>query len=92
MTQWSIGQDDARERLLRAVEQEWRGMTYAEGPSPTPLQVAAVLHALADYTALQQAVEYRPGRQGGEHDVPLSVGRWLHDLGDYVHHRTAKPS
>jgi hypothetical protein len=77
---WQIGGIDAADRLMRQVRNETR---VGSDPAPTPLQVAYVLHALADHTAIMQALEYRPPL-----DSPwpkaTSVGRWLHDLGDYV--------
>lgn len=73
---WFIGQDEAVHRILASVERERR--IHGE-PEPTPGQVAMVLHALADYTALQQAL-----RWGSAEDPAQSVGRWLHDLADEI--------
>lgn len=46
-------------------------------------QVAVVLHALADHTAIMEALRHRP-----DPDSPwpqaTSVGRWLHDVGDQL--------
>ena len=50
---------------------------------PTKAQVAMVLHALADHTALKQAINWIP--IDGVDPVD-SLGRWMHDLGDYLEH------
>ncbi len=64
--------------------EQWR---FPEAAEPTPEQVAMVLHALADHTALEQARAYDRIKDGVEDKfwpTSLSVGRWLHDLGDYL--------
>lgn len=77
---WTIGMDEASARVMAQVRSNARPGT----PVPTPDQVAAVLHALADHTALVQAVSWRPEPDEG---AALSVGRWLHDLGDLLEGR-----
>lgn len=68
-----VGQP-AIDRLMRQVAQASRTIP---GETPTLRQVAMVLHALADHTALQAALRYR------DDDGPAtSVGRWLHAVGD----------
>jgi len=47
----------------------------------TPVQVAVVCHALADHTALLEALRYAPG---GPWPEARSVGRWLHAVGDQL--------
>lgn len=44
----------------------------------TPAQVAAVLHGLADHTALMAALAYSPPEDGYWPEA-TSLGRWLHD-------------
>lgn len=81
LREWMIGQDEAVSRVMGAVGAETVLQRSGE-TAPSQVQVAAVMHALADHTALLQAVQYRPSDMG----VALNVGRWLHALGDYLEH------
>ncbi len=67
----------AIDRLMGQVAQEARTIP---GPAPTLRQVAMVLHALADHTALLAALEH--DRSGTHWPDATSVGRWLHAVGD----------
>lgn len=49
--------------------------------TPTFGQVAMVLHALADHTAIMSALKYRPDPTSPWPEAN-SIGRWLHDVGD----------
>lgn len=76
--EWRVGDLPIDERLMGQVKR------YLRVPGvPSLPQVAAVVHALADHTALQQAVAWRSAEGG---DSATSVGRWLHDLGDHLEH------
>jgi hypothetical protein len=86
--EWHIGGVDAADRLMGQIQhQRWR---TPDTPPPNEAQVAMVLHALADHTALEAARVYDRTRDGKEDDLwptSLSIGRWLHDLGDYIEHK-----
>ena len=75
-TPWLIGGIEAQERLMGQINRR-----SAHSNEPTVEQVQIVLHALADHTALQEAVNHRPD---GANGAAGSVGRWLHDLADYL--------
>lgn len=67
-------------RLMRSLDYR---LVRGKFPPLTPGQVAVVLHALADHTALEAAREWRY-----EPDAPWprsrSIGRWLHDTADQL--------
>jgi hypothetical protein len=50
---------------------------------PSERQVAMVLHALADYTALMEAWRV----EEGDPDPALAAGRWLHAVADDLERR-----
>lgn len=68
----------AAERLLGQIHQETRRI---EGGAPTPAQVAMVLHALADHTAIMEMLKHRPDPTSPWKEA-TSIGRWFHDVGD----------
>jgi hypothetical protein len=68
----------AAERLMDQVRQYNRRI---DGPPPTRMQVAMVLHALADHTAIMSALQHRPDPTSPWPEA-TSIGRWLHDVGD----------
>ncbi len=78
---WYIGGMLADDRLMGSVQRYTKA-----GPPPSREQVAAVLHALADYTALISAVNYDPDPSDAW-PAAVSVGRWLHRYGDYMEGR-----
>ncbi|HEU5376391.1 MAG TPA: hypothetical protein VFV38_13180 [Ktedonobacteraceae bacterium] len=51
------------------------------GPHHCPRQVALVLHALANHTAIISAFKHRRDATSPWPEA-LSVGRWLHDVGN----------
>lgn len=70
--------EPAADRLMRQLD-------YRLHPDAAPLnrdQVAVVLHALADHTALMAALEHR--REDTPWPEATSVGRWLHDVGNQL--------
>lgn len=81
---WTIDGQDPADWLMDAVgRQAWR--TGEEPPSPA--QVAMVLHGLAQHAPLEQAREWdrlRHGREDHLWPTTLSIGRWLHALGDRI--------
>jgi hypothetical protein len=72
-----IGGMDAAERLRTQVAAQAR--RFPGVPLPTDQQLAVVLHALADHTALVAALNF--DRSGAWPDA-TSVGRFLHAWGD----------
>ena len=66
-------------------------------PRLTPVQVAVVLHALADHTALEEARVYdrretryapdQPSRDDPYWPTTTSIGRWLHSTADALENR-----
>ena len=74
-----IGDQDAHDRLRRAVDNEAR--MFPGVPAPTDVQVAMVLHALADHTLLMVALQHRHDEDSYWPEA-LSVGRFAHDLAD----------
>lgn len=68
----------AHERLMQQIQHERR--RFVETDPPSASQVAMVLHALADHTAIMTALQYR--REDGPWPEATSIGRWLHDVGD----------
>lgn len=72
-----VAGEPAADRLMRSLD-------YRLSPGVEPLtreQVAVVLHALADHTALVAALAHRRDESSPWPDV-LSIGRWLHDVAD----------
>ena len=79
MTGPQVAGQPAADRLMDALD-------YRLHPAARQLtrdEVAIVLHALADHTAIQAALRWRP-----DPDSPwphaTSVGRWLHDVADQL--------
>lgn len=72
-------EETAADRLMKAVDiQHSTGLYDCE--KPTPMQVAVVLHALADHTAIMSALKYRPDPTSPWPEA-TSIGRWYHDVG-----------
>lgn len=82
------------QRLLSTQDVQ-RGSLRGDGP-PTPLQVAAVLHGMADHTAILHMLNVVAGQQamarpGDDHEpAATSVGRYLHALGDSIEQRVSR--
>lgn len=71
---WSIGNQRAADWVMSQIAAQ------ASSSHPYAEQAAVVLHALADYTALQQAVRYK--LEGEDQDA--SLGLWLSDLAEVL--------
>lgn len=79
--------ENASDRIMRSLDNRRTGAA-----KPTRVQVAMVLHALADHTAIMQMTRYdRMGKaQQGEDPkketsywpTETSIGRWFHAVGD----------
>lgn len=82
MTRWGpqVAGEPAADRLMRSLD-------YRLSPPGTPRltreQVAVVMHALADHTAIMAALAYSRG-EDSPWPESLSVGRWLHAVGDQL--------
>lgn len=68
----------ASDRLMQQVKYQQQRINE---PLPTRRQVAMVLHALADHTAIMWALQYRRDETSPWPEA-ISIGRWLHDVGD----------
>ncbi len=83
----------AGERLMSALDYR---LAPPGTPRLTPAQVAVVLHALADHSALEAARVYsrdHPAGSGQEDaywPTSTSIGRWMHDVAGQLEeqHRT----
>lgn len=80
-----IAGQPAHERLMESVSRQAKfylnqPMHKGETP-PSAIQVAIVLHALADHTAIMQMLAYRPDSTSPWPQA-TSAGRWLHDVGN----------
>ena len=67
-----------------ALERLMRSLDYRLSPDVPPLsrqQVAVVLHALADHTAIMAALQWRRDERE-PWPAALSLGRRLHDTAD----------
>lgn len=73
-----VSDELAAMRLMRQVSYEQRRI---DEPVPTPRQVAMVLHALADHTAIMSALKHRPDPTSSWPEAN-SIGRWFHDVGN----------
>lgn len=72
-----VGDELARRRLMDNVR---RQALHIPAPAPSPQQVAIVLHALADHTAIMSAFGHNPDPTSPWPEA-TSIGRWLHDVG-----------
>lgn len=79
-----IGGEDPAARLRRAV-----ASAAGDEDPPDDAQIAMVLHALADQTALMQALRFDVDAEalGSLSAEASSVGRWLHAYGDLMRER-----
>ena len=78
----TVADEPAADRLMRSLD--YRLSSVIE--PLTPEQVAVVLHALADHTALQAALAYRRDIASPWPEA-TSLGRWLHEVGDQLEER-----
>lgn len=81
--------DSGRKRPLVAGEPAslrlMKNLDYRLSPNVQPLdesQVALVLRALADHTALHAALAWDPSGPGYPYANESSVGRWFHAVAD----------
>ena len=68
----------AAERLMQQISYQQRRI---DEPLPSRRQVAMVLHALADHTAIMSALQHRRDETTPWPEA-ISIGRWLHDVAD----------
>jgi hypothetical protein len=79
-----VAGESAAHRLMRSLDYR---LSPPGTPHLIPAQVAVVLHALADHTALEAARVYsRADLHDRDKESPwptsTSIGRWLHDTAD----------
>jgi hypothetical protein len=81
MTRAIVAGEPAAERLTKYIAIQ-KGYNRVEGVDlPTDNQVALVLHALADHTAIMEMLKHRPDPSSPWQEA-TSVGRWFHDVAD----------
>lgn len=73
-----VSDQEAADRLMRQIGYEKRRI---KEPVPTRGQVAMVMHALADHTAIMAALNHRPDPTSPWPEA-TSIGRWFHDVGN----------
>lgn len=78
MREVKVANQLAADRLMQQISHTKRRI---DEPMPSRNQVAMVLHALADHTAIMSALEHRPDPTSPWPEA-TSIGRWLHDVGD----------
>jgi len=66
----------ADERIMQSLDNR-----ITNEPKPTRKQVAMVLHALADHTAILAMLKHRPDPTSPWPEA-TSIGRWFHDVGN----------
>ena len=74
------GSESAADRIMRSLDNRLNGE-----PKPTRKQVAMVLHAMADHTAIMSALEHRPDLTSPWPQAN-NMGRWYHDVADDLEH------
>lgn len=67
-------------RIMQSIHNQKAGR-FSHVDVPSEEQVAMVFHALADHTAIMEALKHRPDPTSPWPEA-TSVGRWLHDVGD----------
>lgn len=84
----SGGEESAANRIMKQLDNRLTGE-----PKPTRKQVAMVLHALADHTAIMHMVDFdrrdrfHPGQEEKLWPTETSIGRWFHAVGDDLEER-----
>lgn len=74
-----VGKETAADRLMQNLDYR----LYPNTERLTRAQVAVVMHALADHTAIQAAMTYDPPRDDTyPWPVATSIGRWFHAVAD----------
>jgi hypothetical protein len=81
-----VAGEHAGDRLMKQVRYYSRNAIPDGVEAPTEKQVAVVLHALADHTAIMEALKHRV-----DPDSPWpqanSIGRWFHDVADSLEYK-----
>lgn len=76
MSKIQVSGGNATDRLMQSLDNRRTGE-----PKPSKLQVAMVLHALADHTAIMKMLKHRPDPTSPWPEA-TSIGRWFHDVAD----------
>jgi hypothetical protein len=71
-----VADQSAADRLMQQIRYEQRRIDV---PLPNRRQVAMMLHALADHTAIMSALQHRRDDTSPWPEA-TSIGRWLHEL------------
>ncbi len=78
MTGPQVAGQPAAIRLSQQISQYAR---LKDTPPPNADQIWMVMHALADHTAIMEALKHRPDPTSPWPEA-TSIGRWLQDVGD----------
>ena len=73
----------ADERIIQSLDNR-----ITNEPKPIRKQVAMVLHALADHTAILAMLAHRPDPTSPWPEA-TSIGRWFHDVGHLLEDKEA---
>lgn len=77
MSQPMVAGEPAGERIMKSLDNR----RFDGAAKPNRQQVAMVLHALADHTAIMEMLKHRPDPTSPWQEATC-VGRWMHDVGD----------
>jgi len=72
-----VAGEPAGDRIMKSLDNR----RFDCAAKPNRQQVAMVLHALADHTAIMEMLKHRPDPTSPWQEA-TSVGRWMHDVGD----------
>lgn len=85
-----VGNEHATDRLLHSQKLQPTSPYLHGEPPPTPTQISAVLHALADHTLIEAMLHAAPeigrdrARLGGRWAETTGLGRYLQRMGDWI--------
>lgn len=90
-----VGKEHAADRLMQS-QKLWRGGPYlGDEEPPSRRQVAAVLHALADHTLIENMLHRAPefgahrAHLGGSWATTSGLGRYFQNMGDWLEYGPA---
>lgn len=85
-----VGKKHAADRLLASQKLQAKSPYLCGQPPPTPSQVSAVLHALADHTLMEHLYVVAPDLASDRADLGPSfqqasgMGRFFQRMGDWI--------
>jgi hypothetical protein len=85
-----VGREHAADRLARSQKIQPNSVYLHGEPAPTPTQIGAVLHALADHTLIEAMLHAAPelgsdqAHLGEQWATSTGIGRYLQRMGDWM--------